>query len=260
MKALDELLHSALTYERTPTLRATGASGPPRRSISERPWPWPRRGRRRVTSWARRSFTLATGAARSNSSRRPCGCRRLLPTPLQPRRDARRDWPASAGDRVLLGRRRSEPAYVDARLGLADALRRSGQLGRIAVGVRAILRIDPGVVKARFGYAAALIRLNRYQKPAIGWPRRWISIRTRCAFARAAARLFAAAPDDRVRDGRRALAIAQMLVSRQPRTIELAETMAMASAESGAVQRRGGVAARSHRSRGARGRRDSSSA
>ena len=59
------------------------------------------------------------------------------------------------------------------------------------------------------------------------------------AFAHAAARLFAAAPDDRVRDGRRARAIVQALVSRQPRTIELAETTAMASAEireySGAV-------------------------
>jgi hypothetical protein len=52
-------------------------------------------------------------------------------------------------------------------------------------------------------------------------------------FARAAARLFAAAPDDRVRNGRRALEIVQTLLSRQPRTIELAETMAMASAEMG---------------------------
>ena len=50
---------------------------------------------------------------------------------------------------------------------------------------------------------------------------------------RVAARLFAAAPDNRVRDGRRALAIGEALLSRQPRTIELAETMAMASAEVG---------------------------
>ena len=53
------------------------------------------------------------------------------------------------------------------------------------------------------------------------------------SFARAAARLFAAAPDDRVRDGHRALEIIQALVARQPRTIELAETMAMAAAEVG---------------------------
>ena len=53
------------------------------------------------------------------------------------------------------------------------------------------------------------------------------------AFARAAARLFAAAPDDRVRDGRRAVTIGQTLLSRQPRTIDLEETLAMASAEVG---------------------------
>jgi hypothetical protein len=53
------------------------------------------------------------------------------------------------------------------------------------------------------------------------------------AFARAVARLLAAAPDDRVRDGRRALSMVQDLLGRQPRTIELAETLAMASAEVG---------------------------
>ncbi len=41
----------------TPTLPATEVSGPPPRSISGRPWPWPRRGRHRVTSWERRSST-----------------------------------------------------------------------------------------------------------------------------------------------------------------------------------------------------------
>jgi hypothetical protein len=52
------------------------------------------------------------------------------------------------------------------------------------------------------------------------------------SFARAAARLFAAAPDDGVRDGHRALELARALIARQ-RTIELVETLAMASAEQG---------------------------
>ena len=43
--------------------------------------------------------------------------------------------------------------------------------------------------------------------------------------------MLAAAPDSRVRDGARALAIARALQSRQPPTIELAEVMAMAAAE-----------------------------
>jgi hypothetical protein len=53
------------------------------------------------------------------------------------------------------------------------------------------------------------------------------------AFALAAARVLAAAPDIRVRDGGRAMAIARALQSRQPPTIELAEIMAMAAAETG---------------------------
>jgi hypothetical protein len=53
------------------------------------------------------------------------------------------------------------------------------------------------------------------------------------AFARAAARILAAAPDNSVRDGSRAMAIARALQSRQPPTIELAEIMAMAAAETG---------------------------
>ena len=51
-------------------------------------------------------------------------------------------------------------------------------------------------------------------------------------FAHALARLLAAAPDDRVRDGRRALALMQTLLQQQ-KTMALAETMAMTLAESG---------------------------
>ena len=52
-------------------------------------------------------------------------------------------------------------------------------------------------------------------------------------FATATARLLAAAPDDRVRDGRRALAITQGAIDRGVRTVDVLETMAMAQAEVG---------------------------
>jgi hypothetical protein len=57
----------------------------------------------------------------------------------------------------------------------------------------------------------------------------------RTEFSHALARLLAAAPADRVRDGRRALALAQQLVRGKgaPPSIDLRETMAMALAESG---------------------------
>ncbi len=55
----------------------------------------------------------------------------------------------------------------------------------------------------------------------------------RPAIAHALIRLLAAAPDDRVRDGRRAVAIAQDLLAREPPNPDLGEAMAMAMAEAG---------------------------
>jgi hypothetical protein len=52
------------------------------------------------------------------------------------------------------------------------------------------------------------------------------------AFARALARLLASAPDDRVRDGREALALTQRLLG-QRQTFDVGETMAMTLAELG---------------------------
>jgi tetratricopeptide (TPR) repeat protein len=127
----------------------------------------------------------------------------------------------------------SEPLNVDARLGLADALRRSGQHRRSLSEYERLLKMDSGAVRARFGYAAALVRLNRYRE-AGAWLTEAMALNpNELAFARAAARVLAAAPDSRVRDGGRAMAIARALQSRQPATIELAEIMAMAAAETG---------------------------
>ena len=56
------------------------------------------------------------------------------------------------------------------------------------------------------------------------------------AVAHALARVMAAAPDGRVRDGERALTMVDRLASRG-RTLELGETMAMALAEVGAHDR-----------------------
>jgi tetratricopeptide (TPR) repeat protein len=56
---------------------------------------------------------------------------------------------------------KSDPVYVDARLGLADALRRSGQLAQSLSEYERILTIDPGASRAQFGYAAARSALKR---------------------------------------------------------------------------------------------------
>src|SRR5204862_8303747 len=85
---------------------------------------------------------------------------------------------------------------------------------------------------ARFGSAAALIGLRRYADP-----RDYLTDATRTypnelAFNNALARIPAAAPDDKVRDGRRAVSIMQPVVA-QIRASDILETMAMAQAELG---------------------------
>jgi tetratricopeptide (TPR) repeat protein len=129
---------------------------------------------------------------------------------------------------------KSEPGYVEARLQLANALRRGGQFAASLPHYDYIIKTDPRVPEAKFGYAAALIRLRRYAEARDRLVAAMSEYPAEPSFAHAAARLFAAAPDDRVRDGKRAMAIIQDLVgSRGLRSSDALETMAMAQAESG---------------------------
>jgi tetratricopeptide (TPR) repeat protein len=233
-KGLDELLHSALTYERNADVAGN-------------------RG-----EWTAAAEYLKKAVAMAPTRASP---RHKLGTALFYLRDRRgaleqfqeavRLSPGFAGAHYALGvlhdeagehdraidsysaAIKSEPAHVDARLGLANALRRSGRLDASLSEYERVLKIDPGVVKARFGYAAALIRLTRYREARDRLVEAMSLYPDEASFARTAARLFAAAPDDGVRDGRRAQEIVRTLATRQPRTIELVETMAMVSAESG---------------------------
>jgi len=100
--------------------------------------------------------------------------------------------------------------------------------------------VNPRSVQAQLGYALALIDLRRYQDA-----RAWLSDAVtrhpdQPALAHALARLLAAAPDDRVRDGRRAMEIVQELL-KEDKSTDLGETMAMAFAELGDYDRAAGV-------------------
>ena len=131
---------------------------------------------------------------------------------------------------------RARSSYMEARLRLAFSLRRSGDPEGALAEYRRVSRTDPDLVEAAFGEAMALVVLHR-----------WGDARTRLEQAaevhpgdlgvtHALARLLAAAPDGRVRDGERALTLVDRLAS-QGRTFELGETMAMALAEVGAYPR-----------------------
>jgi tetratricopeptide (TPR) repeat protein len=139
---------------------------------------------------------------------------------------------ANEGVEQLSAAVRDDPQYIEARLRLAEALRRRGRLEESLSQYEEVNRIDPRVAEARFGFAMTLVRLRRYQEARDRLVEAMNIYPTQPAFARALARLLAAAPDDRVRDGRRAMAMTQQLLKQQ-QTLDLGETMAMTLAELG---------------------------
>ena len=98
---------------------------------------------------------------------------------------------------------KAEPNYIEARLRLAEALRRGGRPDESLSQYEEVSRIDPRVAEARFGVAMTLVRLRRYQDARDRLVEGMQAYPAQPEFARALARLLAAAPDDRVRDGRR---------------------------------------------------------
>ena len=120
------------------------------------------------------------------------------------------------------------PTGGEAHFRLAEALRRSGrEAASLAYYEQVADRRD-----ARFGEVLALVELGRYREAHDRLLRGVDRHPWEPAFPIALARLLAAAPDDTLRDGGRALAMAQALAENL-RTTAVAETMAMAHAELG---------------------------
>jgi tetratricopeptide (TPR) repeat protein len=123
-----------------------------------------------------------------------------------------------------------EPGNVDARVELAGVLARSGRPLEALDHYEKALAQAPTHSDAAFGRAMTLVRLARYKEARDRLEEGMKSHPDRPMFSHALARVLAAAPDDQVRDGRRALALVDTLIKQQ-QTIELAETTAMALAE-----------------------------
>ena len=127
---------------------------------------------------------------------------------------------------------RYEPEHIEARVRLANLLRRNGRPQESLSHYEHVLEIDPRIPEAAAGYAMALVRLQRYQEARALLSDAVEVYGNQPEFAHALARLLAAAPDDRVRDGERALAVMLALPEDQ-RRVDLGETMAMTFAELG---------------------------
>lgn len=125
---------------------------------------------------------------------------------------------------------RARPGYTEARLRLATSLRRVGRADESLQHYEPVLAESPNQTEARFGRAMALVQLGRYQDARDRLMADVKAYPEQTVFARGLARLLAAAPDDRVRDGDRAIALVGELLSKEQRTLDLGETMAMALA------------------------------
>jgi tetratricopeptide (TPR) repeat protein len=125
------------------------------------------------------------------------------------------------------------PDMVDARFKLADALRRTGRVNDALPHYRQIFESDSSASQARFGYAMGLVRLGRYAEARAELESSTRLFADQPGFAHALARVLAAAPDDAVRDGKRALVMVDALEAQYGATPALIETRAMALAELG---------------------------
>jgi tetratricopeptide (TPR) repeat protein len=127
---------------------------------------------------------------------------------------------------------RHDPSLVDARFALAEALRRTGRFDDAVAQYRAVLALDPAASHARFGQAMALVRGRRFDAARLVLEEAIRVHPDQPGLPHALVRILAAAPDPPVRNGARALALLQPLVTNDPGPA-VAETMAMVMAELG---------------------------
>lgn len=127
---------------------------------------------------------------------------------------------------------KSRPSHTAARVRLAASLRRTGRASEALPLYEQVVMLQPDLTEARFGHAVALVQVRRYREARERLAEGMKLFPDQTLFAHGLARLLATAPDDRVRDGRRAMALVQDVV-KHGRTLDLGATVAMAYAELG---------------------------
>jgi tetratricopeptide (TPR) repeat protein len=125
-----------------------------------------------------------------------------------------------------------DPQFLDAHLGLARMALQTGKHTLAATHYASAAGIDLRSVPARAGNVVALAKAGRHADAMRSLEESRKVLPDSMPLVHAAARLWAACPEDRFRDGPRALEAAKTLFRKQ-KCIEHAETVAMALAETG---------------------------
>ncbi|MBM3773176.1 MAG: tetratricopeptide repeat protein [Acidimicrobiia bacterium] len=126
----------------------------------------------------------------------------------------------------------AQPTFTAAHLRLADALRRTDHLEPALDHYRHALALEPADADARFGEAMVFVRLERYADARDRLAQAMQILPDQPMFRQALARVLAAAPDDRVRDGARAWKLVEDVRKEQQHPGAF-ETLAMVLAELG---------------------------
>ncbi len=127
---------------------------------------------------------------------------------------------------------RSRSSYVDARMALADTLSLAGRLADAAEEFERVVEADPASDQAWMGRGVALIQLGRHREARDWLDRAQLVHPGHSLLTNLLLRVLAAAPEARVRDGERALALMDERL-RGDTSIETYETRAMVFAELG---------------------------
>ena len=125
-----------------------------------------------------------------------------------------------------------DPDYLEARLGLVDAYRAAGRLDEALDELDRAVEIAPGFADVWLARGIMLVQLGRYREARAGLEEARTVHPRHAGLTDLLVRVLAASPDPAARDGRRALALVQPMLSAPPDPT-LDETVAMALAESG---------------------------
>ena len=123
--------------------------------------------------------------------------------------------------------------FVAAHRRLGDALRRTDRLEESLTEYRQVIALEPADVGARFGEAMALVRLQRYAEARERLTEGMTVHPDEPVFRQSLARVLAAAPDDRVRDGAQAWKLVGARPKEEQQHPGAFETLAMVLAELG---------------------------